>query len=87
MISVQTLRDTKHKDKVYHINNCDKVCLICGYHTHESNASNQQIHNYCMNEYSNYVEELRKVKSCSICGNTKRKLIENTCNKCLKSIF
>ena len=62
-------------------------CIICNIQTHEKNDSNQTIHNSCMNDYNNYSQKLMKVKGCCMCGNTKRKLIENTCNKCINSIY
>ena len=59
-------------------------CIICDKPTHELNDSKQTIHYSCMANYHQYNKELMKIKGCSMCGNTKRKLIENTCNKCIK---
>ena len=61
-------------------------CIICNIPTHETNDANQTIHYSCMANYTASVKELMKVKGCCMCGNTNRKLIENTCNKCLNSI-
>jgi len=59
-------------------------CIICDIPTHEMNDSKQTVHYSCMANYHAHVKELMKVKSCSMCGNTKRKLTENTCTKCIK---
>ena len=87
MITFKTLRYTDPKDKLIKNQFCDNICIICGYHTHEENKDGVRIHNFCMNEYSKYCRELQKEKSCCMCGSTTRKLIENTCSKCLKGVF
>jgi len=61
-------------------------CIICDKPTKEMNDSKQTVHYSCMANYHAYVKELMKVKGCSMCGNTKRKLTENTCTKCLNTI-
>jgi len=59
-------------------------CIICNKPTYEMNDSKQIIHDSCMANYHAHVKELIKVKGCCMCGNTNRKLTENTCNKCIK---
>ena len=87
MITFQTLRDNSKNKMLF--SQCDKICLICGYHTHEANQANQQIHEYCMNQYSKFCQELYKVKGCSMCGSKTRKLVldSNTCSQCLDEAF
>jgi len=63
------------------------TCIICNIQTLEHTGAGVTVHDVCMNNYHAYVKELIKVKGCSMCGNTKRKLIENTCTKCLNSIY
>jgi hypothetical protein len=91
LITVKDLKNTMAIDKAmpYMSLDCKKTCQLCGYHTHDKNASGQYVHNYCMNDYSNFVKQLVKEKSCSICGSKTKKLIldSNCCNSCLNSAF
>lgn len=90
MQTVQKMRDMSGRDKVYHMHICEKACLICGFHTNNTNASEQPIHKYCLDEYVKHQKALLEANknNCSMCGKT-RKFVKgtNVCNDCLNSAF
>ena len=91
LITVEDLNNTMSVDKdlPFMSCNCEKTCLLCGYHTQDKNASGQIVHKFCMESYSNYSKKLMENPGCSMCGSKTRKLVldSNCCNTCLNSAF